>query len=151
TAQQVEELVTDKLERTLLELDEIKTVTSTSRPGIAVLRPEVADRARDLKEFRDELRDRIADIRPSLPSGVLSVDVNDRFVDTAALIVGVTQDGTTDRQREKLAKKVRNRLRTLRDVAQVDLVGEQQERITITLSAQRMAQLSITPTQVAQP
>jgi multidrug efflux pump subunit AcrB len=150
TAQQVEEPVTDRLERTLLELDDIKTVTSTSRPGIAVLRAEVADRARDLKKFRDELRDRIGDLRPDLPSGVLSVDVNDRFADTAALIVGVTQDAATDRQRETLAKKVRDRLRTLPDVAQVDLVGEQQERITITLSAQRMAQLSITPAQVAQ-
>jgi multidrug efflux pump len=117
TAQQVEELVTDRLERTLLELDDIKTVQSTSRPGIAVLRAEVADRARDLKKFRDELRNRVADIRPSLPAGVLSVDVNDRFADTAALIVGVTQDGATDRQREALAKKVRNRLRTLSDVA----------------------------------
>lgn len=156
TAQQVEELVTDKLERTLLELDDIKTVQSTSRPGIAVLRAEVADRARDLKKFRDELRDRITDIRPRLPSGVLSVEVNDRFADTAALIVGVTRDGATDwqatvaRQREELAKKVRNRLRTLPDVAQVDLVGEQQERIDVTLSAQRMAQFSITPAQLAQ-
>jgi multidrug efflux pump subunit AcrB len=150
TAQQVEELVTDKFERTLLELDDIKTVQSMSRPGIAVLRAEVADRARDLKKFRDELRDRIGDLRPSLPSGMLSVDVNDRFADTAALIIGVTEDGATDRQREELAKKVRNRLRTLPDVAQVDLVGEQQERIYVTLSAQRMAQLSITPAQVAQ-
>jgi multidrug efflux pump subunit AcrB len=150
TAQQVEELVTDKLERTLLELDDIKTVRSTSRPGIAVLQAECADQEHDIKKFRDELRNRVTDVRSTLPSGVLSVDVNDRFADTAALIVGVTLDGVTDRQREDIAKKLRDRLRTLPDVAQVDLVGEQSERVFITLSPQRMAQLAVTPTQVAQ-
>jgi multidrug efflux pump subunit AcrB len=150
TAQQVEELVTDKLERTLLELDDIKTVRSVSRPGITVLQAEASDHSHDMKKFRDELRDRIADVRPNLPAGVLNVEVNDRFADTAALIVGVTRDGATDREREDLAKMVRDRLRTLPDVAQVDLVGEQQERLYITLSPQRMAQLAITPTQVAQ-
>src|SRR5579871_6095921 len=150
TAQQVEELVTDKLERTLLELDDIKTVSSTSRPGIAVLHAECSDGEHDMKRFRDELRNRISDVRPQLPSGVLNVDVNDRFGDTAALIVGVTLDGATDRQREDIARKVRDRLRNLHDVAQVDLIGEQQERVFITLSPQRMAQLAVTPTQVAQ-
>jgi multidrug efflux pump subunit AcrB len=150
TAQQVEELVTDKLERTLLELDDIKTVRSTSRPGIAVLQAECSDQEHDIKKFRDDLRNRVSDARPGLPSGVLSVDVNDRFADTAALIVGVTLEGATDRQREDVARLVRDRLRRLPDVAQVDLVGEQQERVFITLSPQRMAQLAVTPTQVAQ-
>lgn len=39
----------------------------------------------------DDLRERVADTRPSLPSGVLSVQVNDRFSETAALIIGVTR------------------------------------------------------------
>lgn len=149
-AGQVEELVTDRLERTLLELDDIKTVKSTSRPGIAVLQAECADQVKDLKKFRDELRNRIGDIRASLPTGVQSVDVNDRFGDTAALVVGLTRDGATDRERETLAKQVRDRLRTLPDVAEVNLVGEQQERLYIELSSQRMAQLAVTPSQVAQ-
>ncbi len=150
TAQQVENLVTDRLERSLLELDDIKNVRSTSRPGIAVLQAECADQTRDLKKFRDELRDRIGDIRTSLPAGVLSVEVNDRFGDTAAVIVGVTEDGATDRQRGYVARRVRDRLRTLPEVGQVDLIGEQQERVWITLSAQRMTQFAVSPTEVAQ-
>lgn len=150
TARQVEELVTDRLERTLLELDDVKTVQSVSRPGIVVLRVEVADRARDMKKFRDELRNRVGDARAGLPSGVLSVEVNDRFADTAALILGVVRDGATDRQREDLARRVRDRLRRLPDVAQVDLIGAQPERISITLSARRMALYGVTSAQIAQ-
>ncbi|HLK57631.1 MAG TPA: efflux RND transporter permease subunit [Chthonomonadaceae bacterium] len=149
-AGQMEELVTDKLERSLLELDDIKTVTSTSRAGITVLQVETSDQVKDIKKFRDDLRNRVGDIRSSLPQGVISVDVNDRFADTAALILGVTQEGATDRQREDTARRIRDRLRRLSDVSEVNLLGEQQERLTISLSAQRMAQLAMTPAQVSE-
>lgn len=149
-ATQTEELVADKLERALLEIDDIKNVTSTSRPGIAVLQVEAADQVHDLKKFRDDIRNRIGDVRGQLPSGVVSVDVNDRFTDTSAMILAVTQEGATDRQREDAARLLRDRLRRLPDVAEVNLLGEQQETVTVALSAQRMAQQAITPTQVMQ-
>ena len=149
TAPQAEELLADKLELTLLEIEDIKTVKSTSRPGIVVIQAECSNQTHDIKKFRDELRDRIADVRSALPAGVLSVDVNDRFADTAAVIIGVTQEGATDRQREDAAKKVRDRLRTLHDVAQADLIAPQEEQITIALSSQRMAQRAITPAHVS--
>ena len=149
TAPQAEELLADKLERTLLEIEDIKTVKSTSRPGIVVLQAECSDQTHDIKKFRDELRDRISDVRPNLPAGVLSVEVNDRFADTAAVILGVTREGATDRQREDAAKKVRDHLRTLRDVAQADLIAPRQERITVALSSLKMAQRAITPAQVS--
>lgn len=147
-AAQVEELVSDRLERSLLELDDIKTVRSTSRPGVAVLQAEASDQLHDLKKFRDELRNRIDDARSSLPQGVVSVDVNDRFADTSALIIGITWDGATDRQRGDLARKLRDRLRRLSDIAEVHLVAEQEERVTVSLSAQRLAQFALTPAQV---
>lgn len=149
TAQQVEELATEKLERALLEIDDVKTVQSTSRPGVAVLQVESSDQVRDLKKFRDDLRNRVNDTRPNLPKGVLSVDVNDRFADTSVLILGVTWDGASDRQREDIAKRVRDRLRRLSDVGEVNLIGEQQEQITVSLSAQRLARLAVTPSQVS--
>lgn len=150
SADQIEQTVTERLERSLLEVDDVKRVESTSRPGFSVLTVEAADRAHDLKTFRDDLRNRMTDVRTSLPGGVISLDVNDRFTDTSALILAVSKDGATDREREDLAKRVRDRLRRLPDVGQVDLVGEQEERVTISLSAQRMSRLAVTPSQVGE-
>jgi multidrug efflux pump len=62
SAQQVEQLLTDKVERALLELDDIKTVNSTSRPGAFVAFAEAADRVHDLKKFHDDIRHRISDL-----------------------------------------------------------------------------------------
>lgn len=143
TAQQVEEQLTDRLERTLLELDDIKNVNSSSRPGMAVLQTECSDRVHDLKSFRDELRNRIGDIHSTLPEGVVSIDINDRYADTAAMIVGVTRSEATDRELGDDARLVRDRLRNLHDVAKVELLGEQEERIWVTLSPQKLARFAI--------
>jgi multidrug efflux pump subunit AcrB len=148
SAAQVEELVTERLERTFREIEDVKTVTSTSRPGMSVLQIEAADRTRNLDRMMQDMRNRAADVRGDLPRGVTSVIVNDRFADTAALILAVTKDGATDREREDLAKRMRDRLRRLPDVAEVKLLGDQQEVITVALSSQRLAQMGIPPSQV---
>jgi multidrug efflux pump subunit AcrB len=146
----VEKLVTDPLERAFLEIDEITTVESTSRSGIAVLSVEAASQVKNLTRVWDDVRERAADIRGRLPQSVVSISINDRFRDVAALVLGVTWDGADDRQREDLAKRLRDRVRRLPDVAEARLVGEQEERIYLSLSTRRMAQLAVTPALVAQ-
>ena len=149
-ADQVENIVTEKLERTLLEVDDMKLVTSVSRPGIVDLEAEASDQVKDLKKFRDDIRNRVSDILPSLPKGVTSVEVNDRFTDTCTLILGVIKPGATDREREEIAKRVRDRLLRISDVTEVKLVGEQQQRIEVKLSTQRLSQFGIAPAQIAE-
>jgi len=148
TALQVEQLVSEPLERALLDINDVKIVESTSRPGFAAVRVEALDRATDLNNLLDTVRKRVADAQADLPAGV-AVQVNDHFTETAVMIVGVTWDGGTDRGREELAKKVRDRLRTLPDAAEVTLVGARQEQLSVFVSAQRMARFAVTPSQVA--
>jgi multidrug efflux pump subunit AcrB len=139
---QVEQLVTEKLERTLKEIDDVGNVTSTSRPGVAVIQVEAADRMNDtLDKLMDQLRKRSADLRPQLPAGVISVAVNDRFADTSALIFGVTQSGADSRTLEATAKQLRDRLKLLSDVGETQLLGVEQEVITVSLSSQRLGAL----------
>jgi multidrug efflux pump subunit AcrB len=143
TAAQVEMLVTDRLERTLREVDDIKTVSSDSRPGLAILQIESADHMTgSLQKMMDDIRERVADARPTLPEGVTAVQVNDRFADTSALILGVTRPGATASELERSAKRVRDRLRALPEVGEVRLLGARQEIITVALSSARLAALN---------
>ena len=148
SAAEVERLVTEKLERTIREVDDVGTVTSTSRPGLSVLQFQGVDRARNLQKMMDDIRKRADDIRGELPRGVTSLIVNDRFADAAALVFGVTRNGATNRELEESAKRLRDRLRRLSEAGEVKILGEQQEVITVALSAQRLAQMGVTPSQV---
>lgn len=149
SAAEVEGLVTEKLERTIREVDAVGTVTSFSRPGLAVVEFQADDQARDLPKMLDDIRKRADDLRGDLPSGVTSVIVNDRFSDTAALVLAVTKAGATDREREDLAKKLRDRLKRISAVSEAKLIGEQQEVITVSLSTSRLAQMGVAPSQAA--
>ncbi|MBC7805336.1 MAG: efflux RND transporter permease subunit, partial [Akkermansiaceae bacterium] len=152
TAAQVEELVAERIERTLREVDDIGVVESVSRPGVAVVGFEAADNMTGtLAKMMDDVRERVGDVRADLPGGVTAVSVNDRFTDTSALIVAVTKPGGTDREREALAKRLRERLRILPEVAEARLLGEQTETVTVALSSQKLAQLggTVTPDTVA--
>ncbi|GAB4456147.1 MAG: multidrug efflux RND transporter permease subunit MexK [Armatimonadaceae bacterium] len=143
SAEQVEELVAEKIERTLREVDDIGTVTSTARPGLAVIQVEAADRMVDtLDKMMDDIRERMNDVRGSLPAGVLEISVNDRFADTSALILGVTRPGATPRELEDSATILRDRLRLLPEVAEARIIGAQPEVITVALSSQRLAALA---------
>lgn len=139
TAAQTESLVAEKIERTLREVNDIGTVTSTSRPGVAVVQFEAADRmTASLDKMMDDVRERMTDLRPSLPSGLRDIAVNDRFSDTSALIVAVTQANAAPRDLESQAKRVRDRLRLLPEVAEAKLIGEQQQVVHVSLSSPRL-------------
>lgn len=151
TALQVEELLTERLERELREIDDVAIVSSTSRPGISVLTVEAADAASDLEKFADDIRERVDDARPDLPRGVTRVIVNDRFAETAAMIFAVTFPDGTDRQREVLATALRDRLRRIPQVGEANLLGEQQETIRLDVSLRRLSQYgAVLPDQIAQ-
>ncbi len=67
SAQRVESLVTDKLEQELFKIEEIKTVTSTSRLGSSTVLIELNDTVEDIDEVWSRVRDRLSDVTPQLP------------------------------------------------------------------------------------
>ncbi|MEL7476910.1 MAG: efflux RND transporter permease subunit, partial [Cyanobacteria bacterium J06555_12] len=75
TAERVEALVTDKIEEELFEVDEIKTLTSTSRSGVSSVEVELLDSVDAVDEVWSRVRDRVDDAIPSLPNGVSEPDV----------------------------------------------------------------------------
>ncbi len=149
-ARQVEQLVADRVERALLELDNTKVVETTARPGVAILRVESADRTPDLDEYTRKLRARVDDLRTELPNSVSEIQINDRFTDTAAMIIAFSRKGASDRELDNYARKARRELRSLDQVANADLIGAQQEQISLRLDSARLAQLQITPNQIRQ-
>lgn len=144
----VEQLVAQPIERALLELDNTKIVETTSRPGAVVVRVEPVDRTPDLGIYTRKLRARMDDLRTELPEQVTSVEINDRFSDTVAMIVSVRRPGATPRELEDYARKVRSRLREFDEVAEATLVGDVTPEIAVRLNSARIAQYSITPDQI---
>ncbi|MBL8630329.1 MAG: efflux RND transporter permease subunit [Rhodospirillaceae bacterium] len=145
TAQEMEEQVTDELEKTLQEVPWFDYVTSVSRPGSAIItltlrqdapRPAVAD-------GWYQVRKRVSDMKGRLPQGVRGPYFNDDFGDTFGNIYAFSADGFTPAELKKYVEAVRQKILSVPGVAKVNLVGDQAERIFVEFSHQRISTLGL--------
>ncbi|TIQ58602.1 MAG: efflux RND transporter permease subunit, partial [Mesorhizobium sp.] len=77
------------------------------------------------------------------PSGVQGPFYNDEFGDTYSLIYALTSDGVSHRDLKDLASGLRAGLLTVPDVAKVELIGQQDEKIYLEFSTQEVAALGL--------
>jgi multidrug efflux pump len=147
SAEEVERQLTDKMERKLQETPRLDFLRSYSKPGESVIFVFVKDNARpdEIKDTWYQVRKKVGDIRASLPQGVIGPFFNDEFGDTFGNIYALTGDGYTYAQLKDTADRIRNRLLRVKDVAKVDLIGEQDEKIYVELANAKLANLGVEP------
>ena len=145
SAADVDQQVTERLERKLQEVPNINFVRSYSRPGESMIFFFINDAApaSAVPETQYQVRKRIGDIRQNLPQGVLGPFFNDEFGDTFGNIFAITGEGYSYADKKLFADRVRREMLRLPDVAKVDLIGEQEEKIFIELSNIKAATLGI--------
>ncbi len=150
TAREVEQQVTDKIEKKLQETPHLDHVRSYSKPAestiFVVLRDSTPPKA--VADIWYEVRKKVSDVRASLPAGVQGPFFNDEFGDTFGTIYAFTADGFTHRELKDHVEQVREELLRIPNVGKADLLGVQPERIYIEFSNKKLANLGVNPQQV---
>ena len=140
TAREVEQLVSKVLEKKLQETPHLDYVNGESKPGEALLYVvlrEDSPPAETAKTFY-QVRKKIADIREQLPSGVLGPYFDDEFGDVFGSVYAITGEGYTPAQLKQYADLVRAELLRLSQVAKVNIMGAQPERIYIEFDNEKL-------------
>jgi multidrug efflux pump subunit AcrB len=88
--------------------------------------------------------------RDQLPDGIIGPIVNDEFGDVFGTIITITGEGFNYAQLKEVADEVRDELLYIDEVAKVDIIGAQEERVFIEYNNARLAELGISPTQLQQ-
>lgn len=147
SAEEVEQQVTDKIEKTLRQMNQIETLRSFSRPGYAqvMVTARESTKSAQLKDVWYQVRKKIGDMRQTLPTGVNGPYFNDEFGDTYGNIFALTGDGVTYTELKRYAEAIRQELLRVPDVDKVDFFGEQEQRVYVEFSPMRMAALGIDP------
>ena len=150
TAQQMAELVTDKIERTLQEAPNADVIRSYTKPGESLTLLELKDSTppKDVPASWYQVRKKIADMRSTLPQGVVGPVFNDDFGDVYGSIFALSADGFSDEELRVMAESLRSQLLRVPDVAKVELFGVQPEKIFVEVSQKRLAQLGLDMNQV---
>ena len=145
SALEVEQQVTDKLEKKLQEVPWLDILRSYSRPGESLVFLVAKDSApaSEIPNIWYQTRKKIGDIRHTLPDGVENPAFNDEFGDVYGNLYALTGEGYDYAELKRQADAVRAELLRVPDVAKVDFFGEQKQRIYIDLSNAKLATLGI--------
>jgi len=144
--------ITDRIEKKLEELPNLDYVKSYTKPGESVVFVYLKDstRASDVPDLWYQVRKKVGDIKHALPQGVQGPFFNDEFGDTYALIFALTSDGFSHRELRDYAERVRAELLGVSDVAKIDLLGTQDEKIYLEFSTQRLAAMGLDMSELMQ-
>lgn len=148
TPEEVEQLVTEPIEREIQSMSEVHQIKSESYFGLSKisieLNPDIAPDRMSTKW--DELRRKVANIQPKLPEGASAITVNDDFGDVFGIYFALTaEDGFGHNDLRQWAQRIRTLLTPLEGVQKVMLYGEQTEVVNIEISSSRLATLGIDP------
>ena len=145
TAKEVEQEVTDLIERAVQQMGQLEDVQSQSQKGLSIVTANMKDRydKDTLPQVWDELRRKVNDVQSYLPPGAGPSIVNDDFGDVYGIFFALTGDGYSYKELEDVAKYLQRELLLVEDVAKIVFFGDKAERIYVEMSRQRMAQFGI--------
>jgi multidrug efflux pump subunit AcrB len=154
SAERVESLVTEKIEDKLQEIEEIDQINSTSRAGISVVFVELKDTIIDVDEVWSRLRDRLDDVAPTLPQGVLEPEFNDtdNEIDAYTIIAALTwEPGSAAPYAilRRLAEQLEDDMRALPGTKNTKLFGDPQEEILVEVESPQLTTLGLTSADIA--
>ncbi|WP_374479958.1 efflux RND transporter permease subunit [Zoogloea sp.] len=145
SARETEEQLTDRIEKKLQEVPNVDYMRSYSRPGESVVLFVAKDStpSKDVPDIFYQVRKKIGDIKGTLPAGIRGPFFNDEFGDVFGNIYALTGDGFDYARLKAESDKIRAELLRVPNVAKVDLIGEQEQRIYVELSNTKLATLGL--------
>ena len=153
TPQEVEQLITEPIERTIQSMRRIRKIKSESSYGLSKIDVELVATTppEEIPQMWDELRRKVMDVQPTLPQGASPISVADDFGDVFGIYYAITADQGFDyHELRKWANFLKTELITLEGVQKISLSGEQTEVVNVFISASKLANLGIDLNTVAQ-
>ncbi|MFO7749638.1 MAG: efflux RND transporter permease subunit [Desulfobacteraceae bacterium] len=147
SALQVEQEVTDPLEKAVQQLSQTDEIRSTSKPGLSILFVDIKEKymADQIPQIWDELRKKIRDVKPDLPPGAESPVIKDDWGDEYGIFFAITGRGYSLKELKTHADFLEKELLLVQDVAKVDIWGNPMEVVNIKIARSRLAELGISP------
>jgi multidrug efflux pump subunit AcrB len=152
SAEQVAEEVTDPIEEAIQQLQEVKKITSISRPGESEVQVEIEMRFApvqgDLEQIWDKMRRKIADVQSRLPKGAGPPLVNDDFGDVFALFFALSGPEFSLVELKEYAEELRKELLLVDGVAKVAFHGAPREAVFLDVARATAARYGVSLEQV---
>ena len=152
SAYDMQNQVTDKLEKRIEDIPNLKQLKSETRAGQTIIYVELDDdiATENIRQTWRDVRNFCEDVKRNFPAGVYGPFYNDRFDDVFGSVYALTGDGFSYEELRQKAEDFRQKLLSVENVQKVTLLGEQSEKIYIEVESAKLAELGISPQIISQ-
>lgn len=138
----VEKLVTSKIEKELKELEGYDYSFSYSYNSMSVVFVRLVYGTDTEKVWKD-MRNRIDDLEKELPDEVQSAEIDTDLVETAGIMISMSGAQYTSEELADYASKLRESLSKVKGITKFDVVGEQEKQVTVAVDYRKLNALSL--------
>lgn len=152
-AEQVEALVTDRIEKAIKEVEAIKEINSQSRSGVSVISIELRDDVYESATVWSKIRGKVEDAIPLLPPEASRPEFEDLRVRAFAWIGGLVWRGEGEPNYailRRFAEDLEDRVRGLSGTDDVEQFGAPQEEILVAIDPSTLAAMGMSAADVAE-
>jgi multidrug efflux pump subunit AcrB len=144
----IEQLVVDKVEKSLNELEDIKSIKTEIKDGVAVVVIEFSADTDPDKKY-DEILRQMNSIRPSLPQDLYSLEtLKIQAGNTNIIQSALVSDSSSYSELRKYALDLKDEISPVPGVRKAEAVAYPEQELQIAIDLPKIAQLHITVSQI---
>ena len=147
TAPQMLDQVAARIEKPLLDLPELETITSSARPGHAELAIALKEglSAEKIRQTFQLVRNRLNEVSRELPPGVIGPVINDELGVPTGVVVVFSGEGVALPVLRELGERARLEFLQIKGVSKAALLGVQPEKIYLEFDPARLFNFNLDP------
>ncbi len=152
TAEDMEQLVAEKVEHTCMALEGFDSCETTAGDNYCVtsVSLDMSLSQDEVDNIFDDLRIDMEELQADLPSGVTSISVDDDIMDTAGLILAVTGDNISTDELSQRSKEISDELRLIEGIKKVDIYGDVPSEVKITVNVDKLNDTNVSLAELAE-
>lgn len=151
STEDMEELVTKKVEETVMSLNGFDSCTSDIHENYSTVLVSLDMKLNqdEVDKSFDDLRLKINSLKESLPPGVTQVSVNTDIMNTAGMLLAISSDKATGDELYQRANELKDKIKPLDGIKKVDLYGQQLSDIKVTVDMNKLNALNLSMSDIS--
>jgi multidrug efflux pump len=149
SASDIEELITNKLEDAIENVDDLESLTSTSRDDVSSITAEFNAKA-DIDKSIQNLKDAVDSAKNELPEDATDPIVTEvNFADQPILVLSISSD-LSAAAFTALGEELKDTFKSVRGVAEVEVSGTRERQIQVIVKEEALRQYNLSVQDVSQ-
>lgn len=142
SSQDVNDLVTEKIEDELYEIDGYDYTKSVSKDSLSVV-TVAFDFNVDTDRVYQDVRNAVSDAQRNLPDGANPSQVNTDITETAGIVIALSGDNYSYEQLESFGNQFENKLTDIEGISKFNIEGKVDREVKVTIDIAKLNQYDL--------